>query len=629
MSQAISNIVVVSDTHCGCRLAICPPGGIHLDDGGEYHPSEWQRTLHEHWLHFWDAFVPEATRGEPYVVVHNGDAIDGVHHNSTTQISHNLEDQQEIAYQLLKPIVERCEGRYYHIRGTEAHVGKSAREEEVLAKRLGAIPNKEKQHARYDLWKWCGPKLIHFLHHIGTTGSQAYEATAVGKELTEEFTEAARWGRQPPDMIVRCLSEDTQILTRNGWRGMDAVHIGDEVLTMHTLTEELQWQAATEKVINQSEPEMIRMTGKGMDVLVTPDHKMVVRVSNGLRRGRPGGWFLSQMGDLHDAWSATGVRSGSGLEVPVSGWYDAKGVDLTDPELWLLGFFMADGSFVRKNDGRRYAMRLHQAAERRHEVEERLRAAGVCDFTVTNNAEPGSEHFDHRHGRIITTRNRCLTWYIRSGDADRLMSFINEDKTLPACMMEMSGGQFEALRAGFHYGDGSKSGNKLFNTNEPMLDQLQELMVKHGCKSSLHFHEYYTTKRGERKRAGVLNFVPGKRSVIVGQKKQGGLISRVSYSGKSWCVCVPNGTLVTRRNGCVAIVGNSHRHRSIEIKIPTAGQLAIAVVTPSWQGKGPFAWKIPGARLSEPQFGGVVIRYTDGELFTRSYVKTPERPEPE
>lgn len=271
-----NNIVVVSDTHCGCRLAVCPPGGIHLDDGGEYHPSEWQKTLYEHWLHFWDVFVPEATRGEPYVVVHNGDAIDGVHHNSTTQISHNLEDQQEIAYQLLKPIVERCEGRYYHIRGTEAHVGKSAREEEVLAKRLGAIPNKEKQHARYDLWKMCGPKLIHFLHHIGTTGSQAYEATAVGKELTEEFTEAARWSRRPPDMIVR-----------------------------------------------------------------------------------------------------------------------------------------------------------------------------------------------------------------------------------------------------------------------------------------------------------------------------------------------------------------SHRHRNIEIKIPTAGQLAIAVVTPSWQGKGPYAWKIPGARLSEPQFGGVVIRYTDGELFTRSYVKTPERPDPE
>jgi hypothetical protein len=73
-----------------------------------------------------------------------------------------------------------------------------------LAKSVGAIPNEDGQYARWDLWKSIGPdKLVHFLHHIGTTGSQAYEATAVHKELVEEFVEAARWRRQAPDAIVR------------------------------------------------------------------------------------------------------------------------------------------------------------------------------------------------------------------------------------------------------------------------------------------------------------------------------------------------------------------------------------------------------------------------------------------
>jgi hypothetical protein len=199
----INNLVVISDTHCGCRVALCHPDGASLDDGGDYMPSGLQKKLWSYWRTFWDEFVPEATRNEPFAVIHNGDAIDGVHHGSTTQISNNLEDQGELAYRILEPVVEACQGRYYHIRGTEAHVGKSAVEEERLAKRLGAIPNETGQYARYDLWARVGPKLTHFLHHIGSTGSQAYEATAPHKEVTEELIESVRWGNVHPDVVVR------------------------------------------------------------------------------------------------------------------------------------------------------------------------------------------------------------------------------------------------------------------------------------------------------------------------------------------------------------------------------------------------------------------------------------------
>lgn len=194
--------IYISDTHCGCGLALCPDV-VALDDGGEYHASKLQKKIKAYWDEFWGEFVPEATHGEPFVVIHNGDAIDGVHHNSVTQISNNLTVQVEIAYQILRPVVELAEGRYYHIRGTEAHVGKSAQNEEELAKRLQAIPNAEGQYARYDLWLKLGDALIHSLHHVGTTGSQAYEATAVHKELTEHFIEAGRWEDRPPDLIVR------------------------------------------------------------------------------------------------------------------------------------------------------------------------------------------------------------------------------------------------------------------------------------------------------------------------------------------------------------------------------------------------------------------------------------------
>jgi hypothetical protein len=201
-SDTPHQVVVVSDIHAGCRMGLCPTVGVHMDDGGMYVPSEIQKNMYEMWREFWDEWVPSVTHGEPFDVVFNGDAIDGCHHNSTHQWSHNMKDQQECAFALLEPVARRA-ARYYHIRGTEAHVGQSGVHEEQLAQRLGAVPNDEGQHARWELWYRVSGHLVHFLHHVGSTGSAAYEATAVHKELTESFVEAGRWDREAPQVVVR------------------------------------------------------------------------------------------------------------------------------------------------------------------------------------------------------------------------------------------------------------------------------------------------------------------------------------------------------------------------------------------------------------------------------------------
>jgi hypothetical protein len=202
-ADAVKTIVVISDSHTGCKLGLCHPSGATLDDGGRYLPSTLQLAIWMYWESFWREWVPHVTHGEPYAVVHNGDAIDGTHHGATTQWSHNLEDQGRHAYDILKPIVDGCEGRYYHIRGTEAHVGKSAIEEERLAAKLGAIPNEQGQHARYELWTRLGGHLVHFLHHIGTTSSSAHETSAINAELAAMYTDAGRWKQEAPRVIVR------------------------------------------------------------------------------------------------------------------------------------------------------------------------------------------------------------------------------------------------------------------------------------------------------------------------------------------------------------------------------------------------------------------------------------------
>lgn len=201
-TKPIRNLIIVSDLHCGCQLGLCPPSGVRFDEDGKYHPSSPQRTVWRWWNEFWNEWVPRVTCGEPFDVCINGDAVDGDHHRSTHQISHNGSVQEDIAFQVLKPVREKCR-KFYLIRGTEAHVGKSATDEERLARRLDAVPNELGQHARWDLWVEVGKGLVHLLHHIGSTSSSAHESSAVNAELRAEYGESAQWGEQPPDIIVR------------------------------------------------------------------------------------------------------------------------------------------------------------------------------------------------------------------------------------------------------------------------------------------------------------------------------------------------------------------------------------------------------------------------------------------
>ncbi len=140
--EPIQDLVIVGDLHTGCRLGLCHPGIVSLDGGGTYQLSPLQKDVWDHWQFFWNSWVPKITKRRPYTVIINGDSMDGVHHNSTTQISHNLADQAAIAEAVLKPIVKKCKGRFYMLRGTEAHVGKSAQAAERLAKLLKAKKNK-------------------------------------------------------------------------------------------------------------------------------------------------------------------------------------------------------------------------------------------------------------------------------------------------------------------------------------------------------------------------------------------------------------------------------------------------------------------------------------------------------
>ena len=202
MVERVNNCVVISDTHLGDQLALCPDR-VRLRHGGYYIPSKFQQFINEKWKEFWNVWVPTVTRNEKYCVVLNGDLMEGRHHKAQHPISQDKSDQEAIAYEILAPIIDKCQGRFYIIGGTEAHAGISSEDEEKLAQKLGAIPDETGHRSRFELFLKIGGALCHFAHHIGTTSSMSYESTALGKEYSEFCAESARWGDPIPDVVVR------------------------------------------------------------------------------------------------------------------------------------------------------------------------------------------------------------------------------------------------------------------------------------------------------------------------------------------------------------------------------------------------------------------------------------------
>ena len=612
--EKINNIVVISDPHCGCQFGLCP-AKVKKDGGGWYYPSAMQKKVWRAWEEWWGELVPKFTKGEPYALVINGDILDGVHHGAKTQISQNLTIQSRIAKEALIPILDNkmC-AEYYHIRGTEAHVGKSAELEESLAEELGAVVDEETGNfSRWEMWMRLDKALIHFSHHIGATSSSAYESTAVYKELVEMFNESGRWKDEPPDVVVRCLSENTEVLTKTGWKDSRSYKYPEDVLTYSPFTGKLIWQTPEDYVINESENEMIHITGRGIDILVTPDHNMVAA-----HHGYP--WRL--------------VRADHFLrhqgEIPLSGSYAGFYTGLTEAEMRLLGFIVADGTFVRNSRTKKpYAIRITQRQSNSEIVKKLLNDAGVKYKLHSNGSQKGKLTWDRRNSKWVRSKEDCDCYYINKEQSEIYINSLNNDKTLKRHHREMNKKLFDAYLNGLMLGDGNYNitrsyrntqSGRFFNINKDIIDQLQELCVKHRYKSSCKTRGYYKTKKGLIRINYVLYWVSNKERQEIAQKHHNH-ISLIRYNGKSWCVSVPNGTLVTRYNGAVAIVGNSHRHRQFEISIATDKGMGKTLVTPGWQLKTPIVYRMASGRASTPQVGGYVIRTGDeDEVYTRYHV---------
>jgi len=376
-----------------------------------------------------------------------------------------------------------------------------------------------------------------------------------------------------------CFSDDTELLTRDGWKKYTDLSVGDLAATVNMETGQFEHQPIKDVWTHDHYTEMVKIKSRSIDALVTEDHAMVLMSPNVRRLGEAttGKRKLRRV-------KAKDVSDLAKAAIPLAAMSDNQSdYDISDDMIRLIGWIVSEGCIEEGNDHIRIAQSDIPGGGV-EELDDLLPRMNI-DFSKIKRYDAGSdEHGQHR--------NYDAYRYGLSSKSDAVKEYHTRcpEKKLQKWMTELSARQFEILLDTLIMADGSISttseNSVQFASNiDSDIDILQELCAKHGKRSS-HIVRY---RNGSR--YNVLTICERGFTHVSSEK-----ISVVPYSGDVWCCSVDNQTLIVRRNGKVFVAGNTHRADYSTTRMVGVGLVAawcpgcICQLQPRWRHNDPSGW---------------------------------------
>lgn len=198
-------IISLSDTHSGSIHALYPDRLLQLKSLMPIGANEYQKQMY---AHFMDCakYVKAHRKNRDLIMVHNGDAIEGIHHDSVDHISPKWDDHVTIHQELMDDF-RRAAGitasdKTYYVSGTESHTKDL---EESIASYYDAEPaavvGDKVLRLHHELKINVNGREIWYTHHGARPGAGANEGNAIRNWLRDRYWEMKREGRRPPDVI--------------------------------------------------------------------------------------------------------------------------------------------------------------------------------------------------------------------------------------------------------------------------------------------------------------------------------------------------------------------------------------------------------------------------------------------
>ncbi len=360
-----------------------------------------------------------------------------------------------------------------------------------------------------------------------------------------------------------CLDMETEVLTSKGWARCHEVRVGDTVGAFDMESGHVVWCAAQNKVHRQLAPgeSMYGIQSPHLDVRVTDHHTMIYRGrSRTCKRWRKG--------------EARGLsRYSDSYRIPIAGSNDGPGLPLSDDEIRFLGWAMTDGHYNPHNN----AVVICQSAASPHNkaIVSMLEGCGF-GYRVYRRARTGKTagYADAVQYVVPYGKPRGVNAGKR-GWRHLSKYFWN---TIAESMEDISHCQLQIMLDAMNLADGSKPRNLSWTPrtqhiaigpHQFLADQLQSLLIRRGFRCNISRQRTKSPWQNDCPRDLFILHVRPQTTATVGgvNTRSNAVVKRrcalkpVRYSPHEtvWCLSTDHGTLVTRRNGKVAIVGNCGR----------------------------------------------------------------------
>lgn len=347
-----------------------------------------------------------------------------------------------------------------------------------------------------------------------------------------------------------CYDEETEVLTRQGWKFWKDVTMEDEFCTL-SRSRKIEYQRPIRLFKKKYSGKMIHFNTRNLDLKVTPNHNMLIENQKGelsliradkyafsskiYHNGIPKrGIWLGKKQDLFELKGIEGTKCCFGHEYPYTS------PDRTfDTKDWMafLGIFLSEGWYSKiKNRNKDYLFIISQKKPHvRKQIKELFERMGI-----------------HYNEKIVKNgfgvHCKTLHSYLKQFGLQKV-------RFIPREVLELDKEYLEILYHWLMLGDGSvsKNGQETYYTcSKQLASDVQELIIKLGYGSRI------TTKdklyHGKINRIyEVSKHVKSDKYWIQTHKK----IEVEDYCGKIYCAEVPNHTLMVRRNGKATWCGNS------------------------------------------------------------------------
>ena len=390
---------------------------------------------------------------------------------------------------------------------------------------------------------WCVLWLVEVYRVLKPGGViKVFGATRMFHRMAAAMEEAGFF--LPPEHSLEawmygCLSEDTEVLTEDGWAPYHRATVGTLVMGFDPVTERFIQQPVEETFEYPYDREAFRIHGDGTDQIVSVKHRCLV--------GRDGKWEVVVSGDLAETETMPCLQSGVHSEgvgsegmwalllEPAAGLQEEALVRAEGPDGGLLG--LRDREVVRGG----VAAEGHQAADVFQEVQRSASGAGLGEARAQGSGSQNTRELPACRPEDDRLEEPGMEG---RGDVRVPQRELQADQMRPLSAGVSVDGSVERVRRRAQAPGGEGTGpnvdeDRSGSSCEPRLSGQSA-----GEPDAVRLESGSQAVRAPRSTSPDLVRVSAR-------------VERIHYTGTVWCVRVPTGAFVVRRKGMAFVTGNS------------------------------------------------------------------------